>query len=377
MSASNTRNSLAELARSTQQNRDAALLRATTDLFAHDLSHDEDEIHRYEELATHFLPKVGTGDRVFVAERLAACPDAPQSVVRMLARDVIEAAAPVIEHSSRLTALDFLAVIAATSVEHHRLIAHRADLADQVKRALRLTGDEQVIALLDEGTAPAARGDDGGAPSPGPPPSDAPAPEPLRPAATKVRDADRGREEFLRHDRATRLRVLADLATRPPAKRYAGSADRLDRAFRAILNAAKIVGYARTGQQGALITAIAEGLDLEPSFVAAGLSDATGEPLAIMLKALRLDDAQAQQVFLLASAPGREGATFFPLADLYSGMEPEVAESLCDTWRLAGQAGGEAQHQPHLAEDVPRRRAADKQRSGDAAPKPTEQARRA
>ena len=52
---------LADLARASERKRDAPLLRATTELFAMDAVHDRDEIRRYEELATHFLPKVTTG----------------------------------------------------------------------------------------------------------------------------------------------------------------------------------------------------------------------------------------------------------------------------------------------------------------------------
>lgn len=376
MQPKRSHNSLADLARSTQQNRDAALLRATTELFVHDLSHDSQEIHRYEELATHFLPKVSAADRTFVSERLATCPDAPAAVVRLLARDVLDAAAPVIRNSSALTGLDLLAVIAATGVEHHRLIARRTDLTDPVKRALRLTADAEVMACLqDQSTAPDAPQQREGEPPAEGPPADGPPSEPYRPAASVANDWH-SPDRFLRHDRKARLRILADLATRPPVRRNTGSANRLDRAFRAILGAAKIVGYARTGQQGPLISAIAEGLALDTGFVAAGLADATGEPLAIMLKALRLDDVQAQQVFLLASPAGRDTATFFPLADLYAGMESEVAEVLCDAWRTANQ-GQRGEHQPYLADDSGHRRSGVAQPAARPSTLPAEQAKRA
>src|SRR4029079_10041223 len=131
---------LADIARANQQSRDAALLRATTELFIMDLTHDSDEVRRYEELATHFLPKVAVADRIFVAERIAASADAPRSVIRTLAREAIEVAAPVIRRAPSLDAFDLLAIIAATGVEHHRLVARRSDLPDEVRRALRLTG---------------------------------------------------------------------------------------------------------------------------------------------------------------------------------------------------------------------------------------------
>src|SRR5258707_9951220 len=77
---------------STQQARDSALLRATTDLFVQDVTHDRDEIRRYEELTTHLLPKVPVSDRAHVAERLSVRLDAPAAIMRTLGKDRIEVA---------------------------------------------------------------------------------------------------------------------------------------------------------------------------------------------------------------------------------------------------------------------------------------------
>ncbi|CAN5366167.1 DUF2336 domain-containing protein [soil metagenome] len=339
---------LADIARANQQSRDAALLRATTELFIMDLTHDGAEIRRYEELAPHFLPKVAVADRIFVAERIAACADAPRSVVRTLARDAIEVAAPVIRRAPSLDAFDLLAIIAATGVEHHRLVARRSELPDDVKRALRLTGDSETIGYLDNGSAIRVV-----APS-------APVPEPVKAAEPIVHRPPAQRDpfdawQFLKLDRPTRLRLLADIAMRPPMRRQAGSATLIDRAFRSILSAAQIVGFARTGKNAELVAAIADGLEIETAAVAAAVSDPTGEALAVFLKALRLDDIQAQQVFLLASPVGRDVQAFFPLTDLFAGMEASTAETLCEAWRLAATER-KTRHEPHLAENGDRRR---------------------
>jgi len=327
---------LVDLARSNQRARDAALLAATTELFVQDPIHDRDEIHRYEELATHLLPKVAVDDRARVGELLAESGDAPQSVIRMLARDVIDVAAPIIRSTPVLDPLDLLAVIAATGVEHHRLIARRPNLSDQVKRALRLTGDVEVLRHLDAAAARATAADEAARP--------AATVSPLRYSAANLSHGQREPAYFLGLDRPHRLRMLAAFASRPPAHASGGSAGRLDRAFRSILGAAKIVGYARGGQIEELIGAIADGLDLPPALVKSCLDDSTGEALVVLLKALRLDDVQAQQVFLLVTPAGRDTAAFFPLADLYAGMEPEVAETICELWRSA-LAGRQAGHQ--------------------------------
>ncbi len=136
------------MAVSNQQSRDAALLRATTELFVLEANHDADAIRRFEELATHFLARVPAADRAFVAERLSRSADAPSSVLRLLGKDVPEVASPVLKRSPALGEFDLLTIIAATGTPHHRLIATRGDLSALVVGALRLTGDADVIARL-------------------------------------------------------------------------------------------------------------------------------------------------------------------------------------------------------------------------------------
>ncbi|MEO8667568.1 MAG: DUF2336 domain-containing protein [Bauldia sp.] len=330
-------NDLADLSLSSQQNRDAALLRATTDLFLQEPSHDRDEIRRYEELASHFLPRVSQADRAYVAERLASRSDAPTAVIRLLAKDTVEIARHILIKSPVLTSLDLLTVVAATGAEHHRLIAARERLGADVERALRLMGDTEtsdVIARRHE-TPPALAAEPAVKSAPvAPLPS--PAPVPFRrsrdiagpnPAAIDV-------WHFLALDRAHRLRLMADLTTRPPPRRYSGPANRLDQAFRSILGAAQVVSFARRGQRGELVTAVSEGLGVDFEIVIACIDDPTGEAFAILLKVLGLDNIQAQQVLLLATPQiGRDVNAFFRLADVYAAMETSVAEILVAAWR--------------------------------------------
>ncbi len=215
---------------------------------------------------------------------------------------------------------------------------------------MRLTGDVEVLRQIDGTAAPAPSG----------------LPDPIsldgyRHGATALREAQRDGQRFLELSRRDRLAVLVDYATRSPAPPAAGAGNRLDRAFRSILGAAKIVGFARTGQRDRLVAAIADGLALGPDFVGACLDDATGDALAILLKALRLDTVQAQQVFLLSTPSGRDTAAFFALADLYSGMEATVAETICETWRLTAM-GRKVGHVPYVDADDRSRTAAQEAR---------------
>jgi hypothetical protein len=284
---------------------------------------------------------VAAKDRAFVAERLARCSDAPHAVVTSLARDVIDVASPVIRHSQVLTPVDLLSLIAATGSEHHRYIARRPSLSPDVVRALRLTGDPAVMAYLDNGASMRGRL---AIPTLAVAADLAPVRRPSQDPGLDHLDPWR----FLGFDRSARVRVIAALASHPANAEFAGPRPEL--AFRAILSAARIVGFARSGQLPAIVSAISEGLDLSPDLVAAGVNDPGGELLAIMLKALRLDDTQAQQVLLLASPTGRNVNAFFPLSDLYSGMEPALAELLVATWRDA-TARRNPRHETHFAEN--------------------------
>jgi hypothetical protein len=165
---------------------------------------------------------------------------------------------------------------------------------------------------------------------------------------------------------------MAELATRPPIRRYGAPTGRIDRAFRTILGAAQIVGLARSGERQSLIAAIAGGLDLDTDLVEACLEDATGEPTAVLLKSLGLDNVQAQQVFLLATPKiGRDVTSFFRLCDIYAGMEPWVAETLTDAWRDDRFSKGST-HIPHLAENGDRPRSGLGEAVRGSPPVPTE-----
>jgi hypothetical protein len=242
--------------------------------------------------------------------------------------------------------LDLLAIIAATGPAHHALIAERPGIGEDVQRALRISAGES------------------GGEEPAPPlqvAHEAEAAPAAAPPAPGRSNSEGGRFDpwrFLAMERPQRLRLMAELAMRPPVRHYSGPAGRLDRAFRAILGAAQIVGLARSNQRAQLIAAIAEALAIEPRLVIAALDDATGEPLAVLLKALGLDSIQAQQVFLLATTTvGKDVAVFFKLCDLYAGMDPSVAEVLSEAWRVPSRPARPA-HQPVFAENGERRRAA-------------------
>lgn len=345
---------------SAQQARDAALLHAATELFLREPAHDRDEIHRYEELTIHILPRVSSGARAVVAERLAFRSDAPKSLIRMLAKDQIEVARHVIGQSPILESLDLLTIIAATGPAHHRLIAERPNNGLDVLQALRIASkmpgleiasDADPVGPAEEAEAPAPTSRT----APVVPPVTMPSLE-IRTSAARTSDDRLDLWSFLGRDPEARLRLLAELSTRPPVRRYNGPSGRLDQVFRTLLSAAQIIEHARRGRQQALIDAIAKALELETDFVAACVDDASGEAAAVLLKALGFNNAQAQQVLLLATPTlGLDVETFFRLANIYADMEPAVAAILIDAWSR-GVKRPAATHVPHFAENSPHRR---------------------
>lgn len=314
------------LARANRRTRSAALVRAATELYVLDRDHDRDQNRRFEELLVHLLPDAAEPERRFVAERLANSRDVPTTIVMMLARDTVDVARPMLERSRALGTPELLEVIAATGPDHHRILAERAGLPEEVRLALAASMEQNPTEATGFLT-------------------DRPTEEPeaailrLAQQASIASNASRqsaseviSLEDFLKAERPVRIRAIADLGDAPamPGEdQLRPAAEGLDK----VLTAAQVIGLARGWKVDELTTALAEGLSLPRDAVAASIEDQTGEALAVLLRALRLDDATAQQVFLLMSPVGRDVERFFRLAELYSGLATHVADTLVARWR--------------------------------------------
>jgi hypothetical protein len=78
----------------------ASLLRALTDLYLQRPVHTPEDEHYYTELALRLIDATEVSDRAALAARLASYPSAPRPVLERLARDIIEVAGPILEHSA-------------------------------------------------------------------------------------------------------------------------------------------------------------------------------------------------------------------------------------------------------------------------------------
>ncbi len=83
-----------------------------------------------------------------LSDKLAALPDSPLDLVRMLANDEIEVAYPILVSSTVLQDVDLIEVIRARTQEHQIAVAVRKDLNTKVSDALVETGDHRVIRKL-------------------------------------------------------------------------------------------------------------------------------------------------------------------------------------------------------------------------------------
>src|SRR5947208_10798422 len=80
------------------------LLRVLTDLYLQRTAHTPEDERYYTELALRLIDAVDASARAALAVRLATYPSAPHAVIERLARDVIEVAGPILQHSPGLTA---------------------------------------------------------------------------------------------------------------------------------------------------------------------------------------------------------------------------------------------------------------------------------
>jgi uncharacterized protein (DUF2336 family) len=338
MSKRSPSDDLLALARSLPQDRDATLLRATTALFCQEPIHERDAVRRYEELALHFLSRAGAPDRLYVATLLAGRADAPASIMRLLARDQIDVATPVLRQSSVLSTIDLLGVIAVTGPEHHKLIESRPSLNADVIRALALARPKVSEAHVTASAATTA------------------------PAVTteqQVSTIDPAIGGFLDLPSAGRLQVLGRIAARGPVARGTSLPRRIEQALRHAFANSEIVAAAKKRDRDRLIGALSESLDIVPDTVRRLMDDPSGEPLVLMLKATGLKDAEGRTVLLLANpAIGESVERFFHLADLHASLEIGVAESFVAAWRSSSGVSIAPRHQPVLVESAGVRNAA-------------------
>jgi hypothetical protein len=103
----------------------ATLLRVLTDLYLQRPAHAPEDERYYTELVLRLIEATGISSRAELALRLARYPSAPRRVIERLARDAIEVAAPILQHSPCLARGDLEAIAHDCGDAHATIVADR------------------------------------------------------------------------------------------------------------------------------------------------------------------------------------------------------------------------------------------------------------
>ena len=106
-----------------------ALLRLLTDLYLQRPTHTLEDEHYYTELALRLIDAIDVSERAALAARLARYPSAPGPIIARLARDVIDVAGPILEHSPSLSPAELKAIAEERGGAHARIVAARSPSA--------------------------------------------------------------------------------------------------------------------------------------------------------------------------------------------------------------------------------------------------------
>jgi uncharacterized protein (DUF2336 family) len=100
------------------------------------------------DLLVEILCEADLEERVRVARRLAPLSEIPSVLVRLILRDTVEVAAPLLEDNASLNDSDLLDCVRATDEAHRRLIAGRRGVSEVIVDALMETGEIAVVEAL-------------------------------------------------------------------------------------------------------------------------------------------------------------------------------------------------------------------------------------
>jgi hypothetical protein len=321
------------------------LVRVLTDLYLQKPAHTPEEERHYTELVLRFIDRVDVGTRKIVAAKLAHYASAPAAVVRRLARDVLEVAQPILEHSPRLTGSELLAIIVELGPQYAAVIARRLQIGQQAK----VPAEPASVASASTAAArPSHGGGSGSAPD-----ADAPAPsESLSGAAMRLAGLDsdlRLGDLFLAAAPAERRLILSNLdgATDP---RLSGSTAQSSDAVHRLETAAL------QRKPAEFMRALERALGISAQHAHRMAMDEGGEPLLVAAKALGMaPDVVLRILLFLNPVIGQSVTRVFDLAKLYDAMTREAALRLVASLRSASATRRWASYRPVLAKDEPGR----------------------
>jgi uncharacterized protein (DUF2336 family) len=128
------------------------VVRAQTAVRVADTISTTDLTERERAIAREILAAFARDAEIRVRQALADSvkdhPDLPAEIAEKLARDVIEVAVPVLEHSAVLSDETLLAIVYSESAAHQTAIARRPRVSETLSEALVERGDEKTVATV-------------------------------------------------------------------------------------------------------------------------------------------------------------------------------------------------------------------------------------
>lgn len=352
---------LARLADRTGLDIRPTLLRVLTDLYVLKPAHTDEEEKHYVELAMRLIDGVDVASRVALAERLSKFPGAPRAIVQRLARDVFDVASVVLTRSGMLERAELIAIAEECGPAYAAIVAQRPDIQALLETGPSIAPEAESAATpaIEMDATPAAPADIPVAPMPDPL-SEAPGePDIAAPVAVIPDDTDavpapavltaaaasRLSDLFLISEPAERHVILLNLEYSPIPPAEAVTETRSREAIH------KLERAALSRQPRAFATVLSECLGLSMRLTQDLVEDATGEPIVVLAKALRMPSDILQRVLLfLNPAIGESVKQVYDLATLYEELSLNSVLRLIAIWK-ASDTRKLARHETALWDD--------------------------
>ena len=262
------------------------LLRVLTDLYLQRPAHTPEDERYYTELALRLIDATDLAARAALAERLAAYPSAPHGVIERLARDEIEVAAPILEHSRCLSDSDLSSIATEHGGAHAEVIARRRCAV-------------------------------------------APRPQAPMPQDRIAAEASELSELFYAAGAAERRLILINLDYAPIVPLQPAAS--LQRADTWRLEAAVLQHNTE-----AVVRELERTLGLSRAQARRVISDESGEPIVVAAKAMDLPTDVVQRILLFMNPRiGQSVDRVYELSQLYGEISVNAARRLIAVWREA------------------------------------------
>ena len=269
-----------------------------TDLYLQRPTHTPEDERYYTELALRLIDASDSSQRAALAARLARYPSAPRLVIQRLARDAIEVAGPILEHSPCLTPEELRAIAADCGGVHAEIIAGRtADPPACSRKAV------------------------------------------LAPLPRRKAEASELSELFFAAGSAERRLILINLdyAIFTPSQPLA-TLNRTD--------VWRLESAALQRHTEAVVNELNRTLGVSRVQARRIVNDELGEPIVVAARALTLPGDVLQRMLLFMNLRvGQSVTVFYELAELYREISVEAARRLIAIWGGAAADDHQVQHE--------------------------------